>query len=196
MVMDNYLGVMGAIYQRRSVRSYTEEPVTETVVFKLLHAAVQAPSGLNKQPWGFGVFHGRNRLWEYSDRAKRHLVATYPVTFEPHSRADLYAAPGYDLFHGAGTLIVIYATQGKMHSAEDCCLAAQNLMLAAHALGLGTCAVGFAREWFDLPSTKRDLEVPEHYSAVMPITVGYPATVSLPPGREEPNVLSWKWDAR
>lgn len=190
------VGLMDAIYHRRAVRSYSDEAVTEEAVLQLLRAAVQAPSAMNQQPWGFGVFHGRKRLRDYSERAKRHLVATYPTTFEAHSRSELYENPSYDFFHGAGTLIVIYATQGRLNPSEDCCLAAENLMLAAYGLGLATCPIGFARGWFDLLGTKRELDVPEHYSAVMPITVGYPAGLTSPAPRDEPNVVSWKWDAK
>jgi nitroreductase len=142
----------------------------------------------------FGVFHGRKRLLEYSERAKRHLVATYPTTFELHSRSELYESPDYDIFHGANTLIVIYATRGRLNPNEDCCLAAENLMLAAYGLGLATCPIGFARPWLDLLETKRELEVPEHYTAVFPLVVGYAAGLTDPPPREEPNVVSWKWD--
>jgi hypothetical protein len=49
--------------------------------------------------------------------------------------------------------------------------------------------------WFDLAETKRELDVPEHYSAVFPMAVGYPAGATAPPPRDEPHVVSWKWDA-
>jgi nitroreductase len=163
-------------------------------VNKLLVAAVQAPSAMNLQPWAFAVFHGQKRLRDYSERAKLHLVATYPTTFELHSRSELYENPSYDLFHGANTLIVIYSMSGRWHPNEDCCLAAENLMLAAYGLGLGTCPIGFARPWFDLVEIKRELDIPEHYSAVFPVVVGYPAGYTAASGREEPNVVTWKWD--
>jgi nitroreductase len=154
----------------------------------------RAPSAMNQQPWAFAVFHGHKRLRDYSARAKLHLVATYPPTFELHARSELYENPSYDLFHGANTLIVLYALSGQLHPNEDCCLAAQNLMLAAYGLGLGTCPIGFARPWFDLCETKRELDIPEHYSAVFPMAVGYPSGFTPLPEREEPNVVTWKWD--
>ncbi|MEO5959852.1 MAG: nitroreductase family protein [Opitutaceae bacterium] len=163
-------------------------------VRELLLAAVQAPSAMNGQPWGFGVFHGRKRLTGYSERAKRHLIEMYPTSFELHSRSELYENPDYDLFHGANTLIVIYAHSGRLHPNEDCCLAAENLMLAAYGMGLGTCPIGFARPWFDLPETKRELDVPGHFAAVFPVVVGYPAGFTEATPRDEPNFLSWKWD--
>lgn len=189
------LGVMEAIYQRRAVRKYRDQAVDADTVQKLLAAAAQAPSALNLQPWVFAVLHGHRLLRGYSERAKCHLVATYPATFEVHLRSELYEDPNYDLFHGADTLIVIYAVAGRLHPNEECCLAAENLMLAAHALGLGTCPIGFARPWLDLPETKRELEVPEQYTAVFPVVVGYPAEAVAPTPRDPPNVVCWKWEA-
>src|SRR4051812_18378031 len=98
--------LVDAIFHRRAVRHYTGRDVDSTTVEQLLLAAVQAPSALNQQPWVFGVFQGRKRLRDYSERAKRHLVATYPATFEVHLRSELYESEGFDLFHGANTLIV------------------------------------------------------------------------------------------
>lgn len=192
--LETDVGLMDAIFHRRAVRVYSPRPVERELVDKLLLAAVQAPSAMNQQPWGFAVFHGQKRLREYSERAKLHLVATYPVTWEMNSRSELYENPSYDLFHGANTLIVIYAMSGRLQPNEDCCLAAENLMLAAYGLGLGTCPIGFARPWFDLMETKRELDVPEHYHAVFPVVVGYPAGLTVGPERDEPNVIGWKWD--
>ena len=191
---EGSVALMDAIFHRRAVRAYSSQLVDEETVRKLLLAAVQAPSALNQQPWGFAVFRGHKRLRDYSERAKLYLVATYPTTFELHSRSELYENPSYDLFHGANTLIVIYSMSGRLHPNEDCCLAAENLMLAAYGMGLGTCPIGFARPWFDLLETKRELDVPEHYSAVFPVVVGYPAGLTEPSLREEPNIVSWKWD--
>ena len=192
--LQTQVGLSDAIFLRRAVRRFSSRDVTAETVQQLLVAAVQAPSAMNQQPWAFGVFHGRRRLHDYSERAKLHLVATYPTTFDLHSRSELYENPAYDLFHGANVLIVIYATAGRLHPNEDCCLAAENLMLAAYGLGLGTCPIGYARPWFDLRETKQDLGVPEHYTAIFPVVVGYPAGETEPTGRDEPNIVSWKWD--
>lgn len=186
--------VIDAIHQRRSVRRYLDRDVETEAVRKIIDAAIQAPSGLNQQPWAFAVFHGHQRLKDYSNRAKRYLISHYPTTFEPHPRTQLYEDPDYDMFYGAGTLIVIYAIPGKLDAAEDCCLAAENLMLAAHALGLGTCPIGFARPWLDLPETKRMLDVPEHYHAIFPLVVGYPDGEPEPVPRRSPEIATWQWD--
>lgn len=183
-----------AIFHRRAVRRYTGQEVEPELVRQLLLAAVQAPSTLNQQPWAFGVFHGRRRLSEYSERAKHYLVLTFPTTFELRLRSELYGNPDYDLFHGADTLIVIYATHGRMHPNEECCLAAENLMLAAYGLGLGSCPIGFVQPWLDRPEIKREFGVREDYTAVFPVVVGYPAETPAAVPRNDPQVVSWQWD--
>lgn len=182
-----------AIYHRRAVRDYTDRAVEPAKIERLLAAAIQAPSAMNQQPWAFGVFCGRERLRGYSERAKAHLLATLSPVFETHPRSQLYADPEYKTFHNAGTLIVIYATHGRLHPEEDCCLAAQNLMLAAHGLGLGTCPIGFARSWLNLPEIKRELDIAPDFTAVFPLVAGYPAGKPPPaPARRAPVILSWK----
>lgn len=182
-----------AIYHRRSVRRFTEQGVTPVTVNALLDAAIQAPSALNQQPWAFGVFHGRALLRNYSERAKRYLVAHLPAHFEVRLRSELYENPAYDLFHGANTLIVIYAAQGRLHPMEDCSLAAENLMLTAYSLGLGTCPIGFARPWFDLSDVKDELGIGSNFTAVFPMVVGYANGPNDPVPRNPPDILAWKW---
>lgn len=183
-----------AIYQRRAVRHYSDAEVTRGLVLELLRAAAQAPSSLNQQPWSFAVLHGRGRLAACSERAKAHLLATCEASLSLDPFVDEYASSTADLFHGADTLIVVYARPGRFHPVEECFLAAQNLMLAAHGLGLGSCPVGFARPWFDLPEVKAELGVPPHYAAVLPVVVGHPAQPPAAVPRHEPETACWHWD--
>lgn len=183
-----------AIFQRRAVRQFTDRSLRPELVEELLEAAVQAPSALNQQPWAFGVFHGKKRLQHYSDEAKTHLVATLQPCWDVPLRCEVYEDPEYDVFHGAQTLIVIYAKPGAANAAEDCCLAAQNLLLAAHGLGLGACPIGHLRSWLNLPETKRLMDVPENFAAVFPLVVGYPAGTTEAVTRNAPEIASWQWD--
>lgn len=183
--------LMDAIYHRRSVREYTDRPVPRVRVMELIQAAIQAPSAVNQQPWAFAVIRGRARLAEYSERARAHMLATLPQTLALHQRSDALTDPAFNAFHQAGTVVVIYAKPARYNPAEDCCLAAQNLMLAAHGLGLGTCPVGFVRAWLDLLEVKLELGVPPNYHAVLPIAVGWPAHKPPPVPRHEPEIACW-----
>ena len=183
--------LMDAIYHRRAVRHYTEQPVPKTAVMALLQAAVQAPSAVNQQPWAFAVIRGRKRLDRYSERARQHMLATLPQSLALHGRSDVLTNPSYNVFHHAGTLIAIYAKPARFDPTEDCCLAAQNLMLAAHGMGLGSCPIGFVRPWLNLEEIKAELGIPLNYSAVMPMVIGWPAGPMAPVPRNEPEIASW-----
>jgi nitroreductase len=183
--------LMKAIYCRQAVRNYTERPVAKAAVMELLNAAVRAPSAANQQPWAFVVIRDRKRLDEYSERAKQYLLITLPRSLALHLRTDALNSPKYSVFHHAGTLIVIYAKPTPYSPTEDCCMAAQNLLLAAYGMGLGSCPVGFIRPWLNLAEIKYEMEIPDIYNAVLPIVIGWPAGKTDPMPRMEPDILSW-----
>jgi nitroreductase len=188
--------LLKAIQQRRAVRDYTDAEVSPGIVRDVIRAATFAPSAMNLQPWAFAVFHGRERLVRYSRRAKAHLLATTDPSFGLDPRIDQYANVGANLFHGADTLVLICARPGRFVPVEDCFLAAQNFMLAAHGFGLGTCPVGFARSWFNRPEVKAELSIPPHFEAVLPIVLGHPAHPAAEVPRDEPEIVGWHWDEK
>ena len=183
--------ILEAIYQRRAVRRFTPADVSDALLLQLLKAAVQAPSPLNLQPWSFAIFSGRKRLADYSKRIKEHLLLTLPPLYQLHEHTDRMNEPDYDVFHGAPTLIVVCAKPEGHAPGESCALAAQNLMLAAHALGLGTCPVGFVRSWLRQPHIKEELGIVQPHTPVFPIVVGHPAAAPAAVARREPEILVW-----
>ena len=188
------MDVLKAIYQRRATRHYSDAEVTKSAVFDLIRAAAQAPSALNQQPWAFAILHGRERLVKYSERAKAHLLLTSDPSFGLDPRVDQYASAEVNIFHGADTLVLICAKPGRFWPMQDCFLAAENLMLAAQGMGLGSCPIGFARPWFHLPDVKAELGIPADLTPVLPIVVGYAA---LPPPaveKHDAEIICWHWD--
>jgi nitroreductase len=133
-----------AIFGRRAVREFTTEPVQQPLLRQLIDAAVQAPSAVNQQPWRFTVVRDRQLLKRISDESKAYMLRTSPVALASHHFQHILIDPKFDIFYGAPVLIVISAAESSW-AVEDCALAAQNLMLAAHAMGLGTCWIGFAQ---------------------------------------------------
>ena len=184
------MDLMTAIRSRRATRAYTDEPVSRAVVQRLIEAAVQAPSAMNLQPWAFVVFEGAPRLKDFSDDAKRVLLGAGQLDFAPQVRTML-DDPGFNIFYGAPVLIVVCATSGQSQAAEDCSLAAENLMLAAHEAGLATCPIGFARPWLNLPETKKKIGIPEGYHPVFNVVLGHPSGATENHGRRPP-VIEWR----
>lgn len=166
--------LMDVIRNRRAVRDYTDKPIDRSTAERLIDAAILAPSAMNLQPWAFAVLLGRDRIESYAKRAKDWLLASLSQTsYEPSIR-HMLEDPKYVLFYRAPALLLVLAKSSSSQAAEDCCLAAENLMLAARNEDLGSCWIGFARPWLDLPATKAELKLPENYHVVAPIVLGYP----------------------
>src|ERR1035437_4409049 len=128
-----------AITGRRSVREYTAQAVDEKLIRALIDAAVQAPSAVNQQPWTFTVVRDQGVLDRISREAKSHMLTTMPAnTQSDHLRPHL-VDPDFHIFYHAPVLILISASAQGPWIVEDSALAAENLMLAAHAAGLGSC---------------------------------------------------------
>ena len=181
-----------AIYARRAVRSYTTKRVEPDTVRALIDAAIQAPSAVNQQPWAFVVIQDIRLLERLSDRSKGLVLAQIRPGTALWEHSGMLKDPSFNVFYDAGTLIVVCAAPGDWPVNEDCCLAAQNLMLAAHALGLGTCPIGFARDALSEAWAKRELGIPADHTVVMPIIVGYPSEQPAPTPRRPARILAWK----
>ena len=183
--------LMEAIRSRRAVRSFTDQALDRATIQGLIDAAIQAPSAMNLQPWAFAVVLGRERMESYAKRAKDWLMSSLSQTSYDPAIRHMLEDPKYILFYHARAMVVVLAKTGGTQAAEDCCLAAENFMLAAREAGLGTCWVGFARPWLDLPATKSELELPAHYHVVAPIVVGYPKEWPESHGRA-PAEIFWR----
>jgi nitroreductase len=182
--------IKDAIFGRRSVREYTAQSVDLQMIHDLIDAAVHAPNAANHQPWTFTIVRDQTVLARISNDAKRHMLATMPAsTHSDHFRSRL-GNPDFDIFYHAPVLILISAIEQGPWIVEDCALAAQNLMLAAHAAGFGTCWIGFAQSFLNTPDGKRVLDLPAPWVSVAPIIVGYPRAAATAVPRKAPTV---KW---
>ena len=186
--------VIETILARRSVRAYTSEILGRKTVQTLLEAAIRAPTAMHGEPWAFVVVQNRQMLKLISDRAKPILAEEMRqhLARETSQSLEYLASPDFDLFHGAGTLIVICALPNSGFVAADCWLAAENVMLVACDLGLGSCVIGTSVTTLNLSLVKTELGIPGEYMAIAPIIVGMPREPAPATSRKEPLILSWK----
>ncbi len=162
--------MLEAIFTRRSVRKFSPEPVTDEQLNKILTAAGQAPSWANMQCWRFIVVRNpeiRGQISELSYVEEYFSASGYKTN--PASKG-LAQAP---------VVLVACADPqrsgvlwGQQYYLADLGIAAQNLMLAAHAQGLGTVFVGV----FDEPGLRKLLDIPEDIRVVGLFPLGHPAT--------------------
>jgi nitroreductase len=188
------ISTMDAINGRRSVRSYTGRSIDEATIRALLAAAVQAPTAIHQEPWAFVILQDADALKRLSDRAKRFFVEEMHRTHLDRGGHTLtmFERPDFNIFYNAGTLIVICGKPLGPFVVADCWLAAENLMLAAFSMGLGTCVIGSAVSGLNTPETKEELGIPVEVSAIAPIIVGVPSDESPATSRKQPQILAWK----
>jgi len=181
------MDVLEAIRGRRSAREYLQDPIEESVIRSLIDAAVQAPSAVNEQPWRFAVVRDQRRLDTLSAACKSFMLTTHPAP-QLASHVPMLRDPNFQIFYHAPALIVISAAHAGPWHIEDCALAAENLMLAAYAAGLGTCWIGFAQGYLNTPAGKALLGLDEACAPVAPIIVGRPRALPAPVARQAPQI--------
>lgn len=176
-----------AIYDRRATRAYTSEPVDKAVLEALVDAAIQAPSANNLQPWAFCVVRDAALLDHISNEAK--ALIERGASLHPHM-VEMLGKPNFQIFYQAPALILICAADDSEWSHVDCTLAAQNLMLAAHGKGLGSCWIGMAQSWLESDEGMAALNLPAHWTPVAPIIIGHPSGTTPATPRNTPE-LHW-----
>ena len=189
-----------AIAKRRAVRAYRPDRIDESTVRELLKEAVKAPTAMHAEPWAFAVIQDRELLKRYSDLAKKtwsperdgERAVAHPVLARGSHAAALLSQPDFNIFYDAGTLIVICARPLGSFVVADCWLAAENLMLAACAMGFGTCCIGFGVPVFNRPEVKAELGIPPDVVAIAPIILGVPRDEAPQTPRKEPDILCWR----
>ncbi len=179
--------VRDALFGRRAVREYTADLVDEATIRRLVEAAIHAPNAVNAQPWGFTVVRDRPTLKRVSREAKAHMLETMPAEHADRFRPRL-SDPAFDIFYNAPVLVVISARAEGAWIVEDCAMAAQNLMLAAFAEGLGTCWIGFAQGYLNTREGKAAIDAPAAWVQIAPIIVGKPKSTPAPVGRAPPEI--------
>ena len=174
------MDVIEAIHTRRSIRSYLLRPVEHELIAQVIWDAAQAPPPHRGQvPWTFNVIQGVERISAHGHRAKQYARDNHPD--EPGW--GWTESPEFEVFWGAPALIII---SGRV---EDCCRAGQNLMLSAHARGLGTCWVGSPLLWLRTARVRAELEIPPDLIPGAALCLGYPASIPETAPRQRPTII-------
>ena len=144
-----------AIMTRRSIRSYEQRPVERDRIEILLRAAMQAPSGHDRQPWHFVVITERALLSAITE-------------FHPYAK----------MLRKAPSAILVCGDTGIEESVEyintDCSAATQNLLLAAHAMGIGAVWLGIYPRTERVEGMRGLLGLPSRIVPVALVALGYP----------------------
>lgn len=175
------------LQSRRSLRRYTDQPISPDLIDQLLTAATWAPSAHNRQPWRFVVMAGADTRHRLASAMGARLRSDLRRDGVPTAVIEKDATRSYARITGAPLLILLCLTMADMDTypdptrqanerlmaAQSAAMAGQNLLLAAHARGLGAC-------WMCAPLFCPDvvvatLDLPPDWQPQALITVGYPA---------------------
>jgi nitroreductase/NAD-dependent dihydropyrimidine dehydrogenase PreA subunit len=187
---------------RRSCRNFTGEPVPRPVLEDLVKIGTTAPSGTNSQGWTFTTLPSRAAVMKLGNAVGAFFKRINRMAENPLLRQGLrligrpelagyyrnyhqsvaegladWEERGRDrLLHGAPAVIIVGSIPGGSCPAEDALLATQNILLAAHAMGLGTCLIGFAVSAMQKDGRIKDLlKIPREENVHAVIALGHPA---------------------
>lgn len=160
------------IANRRSIRKYKPEQITDKELQQIMEAAILAPSARNQQKWHFTVVQKR----EIIDEMAR-IIKSNALNSSEEYAARFMSDPEYHVFFHAPTVILVSHITGGHFIEVDCGMAMQNILLAAESLGIGSCVIGFSR--FLLASQVgidllKELGMPEGYTHLSAVALGYP----------------------
>jgi nitroreductase len=189
---------------RRSCRHFTDRPVERALLEDLVKIGITAPSGTNSQSWTFTILPRRKAVQAFAERVayfferlnataektllrmflrligKGELDAYYRGYYRKVKEAiEEWHASGKDpLFHGSTAAILVGSKPGASCPAEDALLATQNILLAAHSMGLGSCLIGYAVAAMKRdPSIRQSVGIPSDEEIHSVIALGYPDEV-------------------
>jgi len=210
--------VESVIFARRSVRLYRNRQVPETLVRRVLEAGRFAPSAGNAQPWKFVVIQDREMIREMTEDVVKvcKLVKRFADYTEPGKQGRLWRAKSLqrlfpNLFHPIPLAAMLLIAEGKLgvwHGAPtvipllvdmrapgkpflDAGIAGQNMVLTAHALGLGTCWVSFIEPLSNMPRWRKKLGLRFPYKLASSLALGFPRGEPDGEVRRETHAVPW-----
>ena len=163
--------LMDLMYARRTIREFTDEAVTDEQVEAMLKAAMAAPSAQDLRPWHFVVVRKREMLDRLAQVHKyAHWLEEAPLAIIVCGDQDL----------------------SEKHWVEDTCVATQNLLLAATALGLGGVWISLYPKKKHQRYVRERLEIPNHLGVLCALAVGNPAEEKPPRTKYHPSRVHWE----
>lgn len=162
---------MNPIFERTSIRQWTDQPVEDSLIDQILKAAMQAPSAVNSQPWEFVVITNpelKQKLSQVSPYA--HCAANAPVLLALLCRKE-NSCPEYNEI--------------------DMGICIENILLEVTTLGLGAVCLGIAPEPERIEAMDQLLNVPDTQMSFALIPIGYPKTTHPQVDRYDPNRITW-----
>jgi len=197
--------IIETIKTRRSVRAYQVKPIPKEVIEEIIDAGRFAPSAFNWQPWRFVIVTNKNLISRISKKIRKKLKRLsifFPLgklfikelrTKRAIDFIDKLKHTDEDIiYYNAPLLILVFADKKNRFTTIDCSLAAQNMMLAAQSLGIGSCYIGFSKLIENDRKIFSELKIPKNFRIICSLIFGYPQEeIKTIPNRNRNNIINW-----
>jgi nitroreductase len=156
-----------AMKTRRSIRTYTAQPVERKIIEEIVDCARLAPTAMNDQPWEFVVI------------TEKAALASIPPML------------GHAEYVANAAFAVLVLSRETQYAVEDCCAATENLLIAGAAHGLGSCWVAGTQQAY-APAVAKAFGAPEDRKLIAIVSFGFPAESPVIEKRSLAEVLHWE----
>lgn len=185
------MDVKQALLTRRSIRKYTDAPIAEDDLLEIIEAGLAAPSAVNYQPWYFVVIKSeaqRQELLQVTGRVSKKLAPMLAERFPKHPQVVEETRRFVDDLGGAPVCVLAFQGKpdyGKTEGSivQSVAAAIENMIIMAHAKGIGSCWLTAAQET-GLDVELKNRYAPERGDLVAMISFGYPAHTPKEPARK------------
>ena len=172
--------VMNNILTRTSIRKFEQRPVEQSKVLALLRAGMAAPTARDRRPWHFVVLNDTADIHAYAATMKHHgeMVAQTPL-----------------VIYACGDTTMMMPRQARDFWVEDVSCASENILLAAHAMGLGAVWTSVYPEARKVKGVSQALHLPGNLIPLNCILIGYPDEAPQPKDKWDEDKITW-WKAK
>lgn len=171
------MDAMKCLLERRSIRSFTDREIDRADLEKIVEAAYHAPSAMNRQEWQFTVVRKLNVIERLADVL----------------REKLNRDKGYN-FYKPNVLILCSINRDNPHGTEDCAVAMENIMLAAHSLGIGSVWINQFKGVCDDENVRKELKnigIPDNHIVCGTAALGYASDDAVRNFAKNADVVKW-----
>ncbi|MDK9710175.1 nitroreductase family protein [Acidaminobacter sp.] len=179
--------VIKALYERKSVRRFLPDQLKDEDILAVIEAGNQAPSGHNTQPVRFTILQDQ-ALIDHINDATKNVMRDSEVDWI----RKFGASERYHLLHKAPTVVIVSVRSDVYSPVADASAAVENMLVAAHSLGIGSVWVGLISSYFQLPEAYGKLKIRDGYKPLYAVCLGYedPKKVLPKPSRQK-DVFDW-----
>jgi nitroreductase len=159
------------IKNRRSIRGFNPEQIKDEELKEIIDAAIYAPSATNKQPWHFTVVQNKDIL-ELLNKSFKEIARKSDNEYVRRVGEN----EKFHVFYNAPTVILVSGDESNHYAAVDCAAAVENMLIAAEALDIGSCWIGFIAYLLNSEEGRKymeKLEIPEGYKQIHAAAFGY-----------------------